>query len=74
MALVNVTCATEASARLMLQDPAPDGMDIDRLYRATSYNRPSFPRDLTTVITIHSPLNGADERRRRGLSAPSGMR
>ena len=52
-----VTYATEASARLMVQNP--DGMDVDGLLQASSYGRISFPANLTTVITVDSPLNGA---------------
>ena len=55
---MNVTYATEASARLMMQNP--DGMDVAELYGASSYDRISWPDALTTVITVNSPLDGAD--------------
>lgn len=55
---MEVTYATEASARLMMQNPG--GRSVDGLYRAASYDRLSWPEALTTVITVNSPRRGAD--------------
>ena len=56
---MNVTYATEADARLMMQNPT--GLDVAELYRSSSYGRMIWPADRTTVITINSPLNGVDQ-------------
>jgi len=55
---MEVTYATEASARLMIQNP--EGRSVDGLYQAVSYGRLSWPEALTTVITVNSSRRGAD--------------
>ena len=55
---MQVTYANESSVRRDMQNP--DGPDVDDMFRATSYGRVSWPEALTTVVTVHSPLNGAD--------------
>ena len=50
---MKVTYANESSVRR-------DMRYVDELFRATSYGRVSWPEASTTVVTVHSPLNGAD--------------
>ena len=55
---MQVTYANESSVRRAMHNP--NGPDVDELFQAASYGRVSWPEASTTVVTVNSPLNGAD--------------